>query len=592
MNIVRALAASHGREATASQEKNAQRFTEKLFQKQDLSIPVNLQAVQHEVIGGHLASITTFHVTPEEWIRYLIQEDSSLLSGPTGDPENNFHSFWQAFRMANGDHKVFELHPDKLERVVPCFVHGDEGRGQKKSPYMVVSFESCLGVVPRRSPPCSCEEYLQSRPDLPNFDVQCRNTSLSPATADTCCGMHTSYRGHSFLSRHLLFGLRKLLYRDNPHVLDTLFQITVNSFKKLLHEGIDVPGHGRWFAAVAAFKGDMDFHLKSFELTRSYSHVQSRDQGYICHQCFADAGCNAVQPFDDFSEEPTWAQSIHASRPWAEPEPVLAQLPTYPAPEKGIVDDPLHVLKLGICRDVIGGVLLVLCKLQFFDYPGSTVNIVDRLARAHSNFSLYCSAMKEFPALRGFTKGWLHLKTFMSAPWCNSKGSDSMILLRWLVWFMQLNLKHPTREGCEPVLQTMLMTCVAIQAIFKILHGHGLWLRRPCASRLYIEMLRTLRGYRKCGQAALRMRTRAFILKPKCHALHHMAHAIKSSLQRGDSLVLSTEAHGCEPNEDFIGRVCRLSRRVGARVMDKRVLERYFLKKKALQRRHSKAKRP
>ena len=44
VNVVRTLAAERGREATASEEANAERFVKKLFERFDLSIPVEVEA--------------------------------------------------------------------------------------------------------------------------------------------------------------------------------------------------------------------------------------------------------------------------------------------------------------------------------------------------------------------------------------------------------------------------------------------------------------------------------------------------------------------------------------------------------------------
>ena len=582
MRVARTLAAAEGRILTASQEAHAQRFTERIFHKHDLSLPVQIEVLEHEILGGHVPNITTYHVHPENWLKYLVSEDISLLAGSQGDSGDNFKSFWETFRLRNPQHKVFQVHDgDQLRKVAPLYIHGDEGRSQKKAPYLVVSMESPIGTVPRLKRQCQCSGYMQSRADLPQFGSS--RDFLAESTVGICSAMYTNYRGHSYLSRHLLFGVRHAVYKENPHVLDKLFEAMVAGFTKLLRQGVEVPGHGRYFAGVIGCKGDMDWHVKGYRLIRSYAHVQDRREGMICHCCLAASGVESQYPFDEFSSRPAWAETMHVRRPWDDPPPILAGLPVHgDAPERAIVPDTLHVVKLGIARDLIGGILLVLIRKGFYDYEGSTKNLKDRLQRAHSSFTLYCSACKEHPALRGFTKKWLHIQSFMSAPWCNSKASDSMILLRWLDWFLRLNLKYPVVPGFSSLLLTMAQTVEAMRGIFRILHSHGLFLSRSCASRLYVEIMRTLRGYRKLGKLALDMRIRAFILKPKCHSLHHIAHSIQTALEQGDPLVLSPEAESCEPNEDFIGRISRLSRRVGARCMDLRVFQRYFLKKRAL----------
>ena len=586
MRVVRTLAAAKGKVLTESQERNAQRTTDQIFQ--NYTLPVELECMEHSVFGGQLDSITTYHVTPETWVKYFVEENLAVLTG-SGHPEQNLRAFWDAFRLANPTHKVFQVHkPDEMHRVLPFYLHGDEGRGQKKSPYYVVSMESPLGAVPRPKPPCSCATYLAARPHLPTFGPQ--SETLRNATVKCCSAMFTNYRGHSYLTRHLLFSLRHSIYRANPQVIDKLWQCMVDSFTRLLFNGVEVPRHGTFYAAVLGVKGDMDFHTKSYELNRSYSHVITRrgnggrNGGMICFACHAGTGSQF--PFDDFHATPAWSASLFRTRPWDNPWPVIANLPVHDlAPERAIVPDTLHVIKLGLARDLIGGVLLILSRKCFFDYEGSSKNITDRLQRAYSNFSLFCQVNRFHPSVRGFSKKWLHLKNFMSSPWANCKGSDSMILLKWLVWFLRLNVVQPTVTGHETLLDVMIRTCESVLSFFKSLHSHGLFLERPCANLLYIHMMRILRGYKRLGKEALSLSIRAFTLKPKAHSLHHMAHSIMCALQDGHALILSPEAESCEVNEDFIGRISKLSRRVGVRCMDRRVFQRYFLKKHALQKR-------
>ena len=342
------------------------------------------------------------------------------------------------------------------------------------------------------------------------------------------------------------------------------------------------------YGAVIGTKGDLDFHTIYYNLTRSYSKVMVRARaGHICHLCNAASG--SFQPsvacpsFDDFAELPQWQSSLHASRPWAD-EPALAKIPfdSGGVQERALVPDTLHVVKLGIDREVVGGIVLVLMRKKFFDYEGSSKNIDDRLERAYSNFLLYTQATKQRPSLRGLTRQFFHYKSPGTAPYTNSKGSDTMILIWWLQWFLALNISHPVVDGFTDLLRSMLLVCEADLEMFSIMHSHSLFLERPCGARLYITMMRLLRGYKALGRKALSMFIHASVLKPKTHSLHHLALSLKTCLETGSALVLNPEATSRETNEDYVGRVARLSRRVGALLVDRRVIQRVFLKTRAL----------
>ena len=204
---------------------------------------------------------------------------------------------------------------------------------------------------------------------------------------------------------------------------------------------------------------------------------------------------------------------------------------------------------------------------------------------------MFCTANKLKPSCRSFTKAFFNIKNMLSSPFANCKGADSMILLKFCTWFVGLNLNEARVAGFDQLLQVMRQTCSATLDMFAVVHSHKLFLERDCASRLYVNSVRLLRGIRLLGKLCIEMRVRAFNLKPKGHALHHIAHSLKTQLEGGSALILNPEATACEVNEDFVGRVSRLSRRVNIRVCDLRVSSRIFLKTRALLKRRAEEKR-
>ena len=397
-------------------------------------------------------------------------------------------------------------------------------------------------------------------------------------------------------TRRLLFGLSKITYKDNPHVVQKLLEEVAASFTRLFHEGILLTNGRRVYAALLGVKGDFDFHAVYFCLERCYSKVITRHGvGHICHMCNAATGIIApginASPFEDFAASPQWRHSLFQVRPWETP----AHLATIPydaqgAQERMLLPDPFHIVKLGIARDLVGGIVVILCRKGFFDHDGCSKNIEQRFERAHSSFVLWASVSRERPALRSFTKAFFHMQNLMSAPWSNSKGGDSMILLRWIRWFLSLNLLQPVVMGFRGLLTIMLQTCEAILAFCRSLHQHGLFMHRTCANYMYVQLMRTLRGYKLLSQRAILLGMRAFVLKPKSHGLHHIGYFLKTQMESGTPLILNPESSATEVNEDFIGRVSRLSRKVGAQVMDLRVIQRVFLKTRALQTKRKQAR--
>lgn len=221
------------------------------------------------------------------------------------------------------------------------------------------------------------------------------------------------------------------------------------------------------------------------------------------------------------------------------------------------------------------------------DSPGDSLDLRFRLIRAHKLFMLWCSANSVSPGLRSFTRNFLNFTTRASFAWINAKGSDVMHLMRWLKWYVALRLEMPdavSRTHTE-LLKLFLHTTDHGLKMFSIMHGHGLWLSRPCSEYLYNVMMIFLKGYKALGSKLLSMGMTGFGLKPKFRGLHHLAFAIRTSLQRGANMALNPLAMACEQCEDTVGRVSRVSRILNTRTITKRVLQLYFLKKKALIRR-------
>lgn len=82
-----------------------------------------------------------------EWANYLISQKPQLLLGGhglDGDWRTTLKKFWSSYRQINSSHPVFSQEYD-LGLCVPYFVHGDEGRGQLRRPYMVISWQCVIG---------------------------------------------------------------------------------------------------------------------------------------------------------------------------------------------------------------------------------------------------------------------------------------------------------------------------------------------------------------------------------------------------------------------------------------------------------------
>lgn len=166
-----------------------------------------------------------------------------------------------------------------------------------------------------------------------------------------------------------------------------------------------------------------------------------------------------------------------------------------------------------------------------------------------------------------------------SMPWGNWKGSDSMLIVHWLKWFCRLHGPgSPHEEFCEIVGDVT----DKIITFFKVLSSHGLWLRRKCAHHVRQLGLDYLRGYKRLAKMCFEQERPGFTLITKCHALHHTLKDIDDALARGAPFVLSPMAFICDRNEDVVGRLSRLSRRVSHRSAGSRICDIYKVLAKAV----------
>ena len=380
----------------------------------------------------------------------------------------------------------------------------------------------------------------------------------------------------------------KWVYKKQPHVVESLLKQLAQNMTSLFENGVVLKNGETFYCALVGIKGDMEFHSKYWSLLRSYANIGNNNNLKFCHRCFAGAD---GYPGEDFSERPVWLETVDAARPWnPDSPPPLAQIPyDVTCPERALQGDLFHIFKTGLGRDIVGGVIVTLMRKGFWDFEGSSKNLPDRFQRAHSSFVLWCAAEKHHPGLRSFSKSYFNMKGLMSAPWTSSKGSDTMLLLRFCCFFLRLNLSNPQVLGFQDLLEDMLEVCEAAVNLTMV-HSHGVWLSRECATRLYFEMMVVLRGYSVLGRRSIQMGIRAFLQKPKHHGLHHLAIQLKDSLESGCQLILSPQVFMCEGNEDYVGRVSRLGRRVGFRLMDLRVIQRICMKMFALLKRRETAK--
>ena len=574
MNVKRALGS--GKRSAA----NAERDCHRKFKKLGFSLPIAIRSVNHE-IGK--ATYTSEWVKVSDWLSYFLRHMPSALGSATASFGAQCAEFWALFKHVHPSHELYST-DKRWDRSVPICLYGDEGRGPKRANFMDFSWETPFGVFDHTQCNCTCSSEVARAPqhavpfgDQPDFPSgQCRFAKT----------LTTNQKAASYITKHLVFGLPSYIYKSHPHVLQMHLDLVASDMKQLYEDGIKVQGaEDIWYGVLIGIKGDQKFHAETAgEFSRSYASLGKTQELEMCSWCLAGPHPFA---FEEVDHEPNWSQTQFSSRPWRnDTPPILSTIPFDASrPEYMFKFDMFHLLKVGMTRDVVGSLVVVLCRLGFFDDERDPRDLPSRLERAHGSFKLWCLQKKKSAGLRSFTRAFFNCPTFQCTPWSNSKGSDTSLLVRWLTFFIGLQLETDPR-GLDSFLRVARRVLVNVTESHKICETHGLWMPRQCGQALYLKLMVVCKGYHVLAQYGLSFAMICFGVKPKYHSVKHVLLELRTQIRSGASWVLNPNIYCCESNEDHVGKVSSLSRRVSTRTLGQRLMQRYFLKTRALLVRH------
>ena len=228
--------------------------------------------------GQH--KITVPFISPKSFVRFLLEKAPELLTGGFTDEKlgrENLTSFWGCYQRVHPDHDMFreEGGEDKWSSTLAMSMHGDEGRGLKKTNTCVIMLESNLGLQTaltrkRRVDPAECPDCCVSEA----FAKRCRTqTGFAPKNSSTPCSTSparqvTNLRHNSFLTKFVLCALPDWVAKQ-PGVLATVLERFCSELRCLATEGVSVRGR-RWYVQLTGLKGDLDWYKKIANLTRCY----------------------------------------------------------------------------------------------------------------------------------------------------------------------------------------------------------------------------------------------------------------------------------------------------------------------------------
>ena len=213
-------------------------------------------------------------------------------------------------------------------------------------------------------------------------------------------------------------------------------------------------------------------------------------------------------------------------------------------------------------------------------------NMDVKLESAHGHFTLWLRTVKKTAALRSFTKNLFNYKSRSSYVWSNTKGSDTALLCQWLATaaagFLVEESDRRKRDALSMIVTAANLSTTWTNSIYK----HGIFLTRTCGAYLYEQGQAFINAYVWLAGFSQEEKLCLFAVKPKLHFQKHTLLEIYLQLQAGCTSIFNPATFECSQNEDLIGKMCKLGRKVDTRVITQRCLEFYLIKVAMLLRRH------
>ena len=170
-------------------------------------------------------------------------------------PPSVLLEFWNRFKEVepnNPVHAAFAAGSMDAAKTIPMYIHGDEGRGRKRLPVMIVNTHGVIGA--------GCRAFEEYHKDAPTMRKN---------------AMPVNIKGHSAETRFLSFVLSKKAYGEDSEYLLKLFDAFVADLELLQREGVQLHGE-TWRFAFIGTVGDLQFFTKIGGLSRSYNHVSKK----------------------------------------------------------------------------------------------------------------------------------------------------------------------------------------------------------------------------------------------------------------------------------------------------------------------------
>ena len=353
----------------------------------------------------------------------------------------------------------------------------------------------------------------------------------------------------SWFSRHLitLIPVEHYYIHDKQNLtLMAVMEVIANCFNDLARHGAQ-----GIHLELLGIKGDWKWHKQVACLDRYYG------TNFCCHLCSCTK--NLTMPFTDITESAAWKATVGdpLNPPWPiDRPPTVCKLMNFSA--SFLLPDLLHVWYLGVGRDVVGSVMLLLIRTPGF-FAGAQQKA--RFHDATKRFKAWVRAAGK-PAL---PKGWKFDRAKISmkgGEWAHfkDKGARTAMALQWLHHELNIN-------DCGNAAMRSLLW--AAEYSIGVMVKADVFLTDQESSQIAKVGQFFLIQYLKLHHEGSDSRYKVFHLRPKWHLLTHVFMTVGTCKNPAIGV--------CWLDEDFLKKIMAVTKKCHKLSACENTIRRYLL---------------
>ncbi|CAJ1328612.1 unnamed protein product, partial [Effrenium voratum] len=306
---------------------------------------------------------------------------------------------------------------------------------------------------------------------------------------------------------------------------------------------------------VCGVKGDWKYLKQSLCLSRFYNSNR------ICMLCEAtkDLSC----PYTDIAQTALWWSTILQSEPWqTQSPPSLLQIQGLQLLQNTQLD-LMHLVHLGLGRDVVGSTLCILLRRRDGPFPGS--DLQKRISSAGAQLRDACGAA--FPRQFVLKKDFIGMRSTSEYVECHCKAAQMTAMLGWLLTVLAAcsdQVASPQLKACLWCLNAFLELLFRERRHSHTLtqnvaeHAHALGM---AFVQLYLELHHMYRGW---------YTYMLFNPRPKLHLCVHVLDDLRATRRNPARWVNFMD-------EDALKKLGQVARRCHARTVCTAALQRMLV---------------